>query len=490
MNHFPIFMDMQGRRALVVGGTKAAAQKANLLLRAGARVLVVDPRPKWKMPALIDNPLIEFVQRDIREQDLDDVHLVIAASANETQNLIVSNRAQARGLPVNVVDRPDLCSFIMPAIVDRSPMIVAISSGGASPILARLIRAKIEALLPQTLGALAGLAQAFRTQVSRRLAPFHRRRFWEDALESDVVQSVCSKDIDGAADLLLQHISENACQAEHLCETHCRYPERCHGQRLGEVWLVGAGPGDPDLLTIKAHRLMQRCDVVLHDRLVPAALLDRIRRDADIIDVGKAPGGVGWPQDRINKVMIDRARAGDRVLRLKCGDPMIFGRGGEELDALRQAGVRCSIVPGITAGSAVASESGVALTDRRSARHCLFTNGRALAETSIPNLEALRAIGATLIVYMAYPWLSEIRDRLLQAGFPAKTAILIASSASRPDFQEKVSCLERLSKTAFAQKSPSLLVVGDAIGDARHRTELRLSFGGTGASIDPMKALR
>jgi len=275
MNYLPIFMEMQGRLALVVGGSKAAAKKADLLIRVGARVLVVDPDPGRNMRALIDRSLVDFARRKLREQDLNGANLIIAASVDETQNHTASELARTHGLPVNVVDRPALCSFIMPAFVDRSPMIVAISSGGTSPVLARLIRAKIEALLPQNLGLLAGLAQAFRNQVSRRLAEFRRRRFWEDVLEGDVAEQVYSNDIDGATDRLQLRIDDNACQAEDLCEGYCQFPQYCRGRRLGEVWLVGVGPGDPDLLTLKAIRLMQRCDVVLHDRLVSPAIIDR-----------------------------------------------------------------------------------------------------------------------------------------------------------------------------------------------------------------------
>ena len=308
-----------------------------------------------EMQALAGEPLVTVIRRAFEPVDLEGVEIVVAADESDDENRRVSNAAQACRLPVNVVDHPGLCSFIMPAFVDRSPVMVAVSSGGASPVLARLVRAKIEALLPQKLGMFAGLAQAFREQVMRRLPPFARRRFWEDALEGDIADRAYAGSLDDAAERLQDLIDAEACPAAHPCRTACRHPERCLGRRQGEVWLVGAGPGDPDLLINKALHLMQRCDVVLHDRLVPRAVLDRIRRDAELIPVGKAPGGKGWPQNVINALMIERTKAGDRVLRLKCGDPMIFGRGGEERDALLHAGIPVTVVPGITAGVAAAS---------------------------------------------------------------------------------------------------------------------------------------
>lgn len=460
MDYFPIFMNLQGRRALVVGGTEAAAQKARLLLRAGASLRLVAEHVGAEMKELTGEPLVTVEKRALEDRDLDDVQIVIAASVDEAENRLAKHLADARNLPYNVVDQPANCSFIMPAFVDRSPVMVAVSSGGASPVLARLVRARIEALLPETLGMFAALAQAFREQVMRRVAPFRRRRLWEDALEGEAADLAYAGDLDRAGDVLQQRIDAEACVADASCLTACRHPERCLGQRRGEVWLVGAGPGDPDLLTNRALRLMQRCDVVLHDRLVPPAILDRVRRDAEIIAVGKAPGGKGWPQELIHQLMIDRAKAGDRVLRLKCGDPMIFGRGGEERDALIEAGIPVSIVPGITAGLAAASEAAIALTDRRVSRQCLITNGRALAEMDVDDLAALRRQRSTLVVYMARPWLNAIRTRLLAAGFPSDMPALLASSASRPEADRLRRTIDDLDRVPFDGMRPSMLFIG------------------------------
>lgn len=462
MDYFPIFMSLQGRTALVVGGTEAAAQKARLLLRAGATLQVVAEHVGPEMQALLGEPLVTHHGRPLDDADLDDAVLVITASAGDDENRRAFQLAEARRLPVNAVDRVDLCSFIMPAFVDRSPVMVAVSSGGASPVLARLVRAKIEALLPQKLGSFAALAQAFRQQVMRRIAPLHRRRFWEDALEGAPADRAFADDMEGAADLLQKQIDGEACQAVAACRTVCQHPEHCLGRRLGEVWLVGAGPGDPDLLTNKALRLMQRCDIVLHDRLVPDAILDRIRRDAERISVGKAPGGKGWPQDKIDQLMIERARAGDRVLRLKCGDPMIFGRGGEEKDALIEAGIPVTIVPGITAGLAAASEACLALTDRRSAGQCLFTHGKALAHMDIGDLAAIERQRSTVVVYMARPWIAEIRSRLAAAGFPDHTPAVLASSVSRPGSTRMASSIGKMSFQSFDDQQPTLLIIGRA----------------------------
>lgn len=461
MDYFPMFMNLQGRTALVVGGTEAAAQKARLLLRAGSNLEVVAENIGPEMEALIDEPLVMVFRRPFAPKDLDGVTLAIASSEDEDENTLVSRSAQARGLPVNVVDQPTLCSFIMPAFIDRSPVMVAVSSGGASPVLARLIRARIEALLPQKLGSFAALAQAFRQQVMQRLPAAVRRRFWEDALEGEPADHAFRGDIEAASDLLQSQIETEACQADIPCKMICRHPECCLSKRKGEVWLVGAGPGDPDLLTNKALRLMQRCDVVLHDRLVPDAILDRIRRDAEIIPVGKAPGGKGWPQDAINTLMVERAKAGDRVLRLKCGDPMIFGRGGEERDALRAAGIPVTVVPGITAGLAAASEAGVALTDRRLARHCIVTHGSALIAMSRDELDVLDRNGTTILVYMARPWLDHIRHHLLDAGFSKDMPALLTTAASRQDAEWSLTSLDKLGASSAEGDQPVLLIIGD-----------------------------
>ena len=480
MDYFPIFMNLQGRTVLVVGGTEAAAQKARLLLRAGATLQVVAKHVGPEMQSLIGEPLVTLSSRSFQPFDLDAACLVIASSDDERENKTVSDAAQARGLPVNIVDQTELCSFIMPAFVDRSPVMVAVSSGGASPVLARLVRSKIEALLPQKLGAFAGLAQAFREQVMRRLPAAARRRFWEDTLEGDIADQTYTGDPEGAADRLQARIDAEACAADHPCRNVCRHPERCLSKRRGEVWLVGAGPGDPDLLTNKALRLMQRCDVVLHDRLVPSAVLDRVRRDAEIISVGKSPGGKGWPQDAINQVMIDRAKAGDRVLRLKCGDPMIFGRGGEERDALIQAGIPVTVVPGVTASVAAASEGGFPLTDRRIARQCLITHGQALSAMPIDDLAALRRQQMTLVVYMARPWIADIASQLIAAGYSVQTPAVLASSVSRPDTNQIVSSIGKMSLASVDNEEPALLIIGKGVeapcAEEDTGTELEAAF--------------
>ncbi len=466
MDYLPIFMNLQGQAALLVGGTEAAAQKARLLLRAGARLRIVDPLPSPEIKGFIGEPLVEYRCKTLDKTDLDGIKLVIAASEDDGENRQAYRLAEARCLPVNTVDQLDLCSFIMPAFVDRSPMMIAISSGGASPVLARLVRAKIEALLPQKLGAFTAIAQAFRQQVMRRIAPFHRRRFWEGALEGKPADLAFNGQLDAAADSLQDQIEIESCRARAACKTVCRHPERCHGKRQGEVWLVGAGPGDPDLLTNKALRLMQRCDVVLHDRLVPPAILDRIRRDAETIPVGKAPGGQGWSQPRINRLMIQRAKAGDRVMRLKCGDPMIFGRGGEERDALIEAGIAVTIVPGVTAGLAAAGEAGLALTDRRLAKQCVMMNGSSLVETPIDDLASLYRQHSTLVIYMARPWLDDIKGCLLAAGFPAETPAVLASATSRPEASQVSTSLGSLTGAETDDRQPVLLIIGEASAGA------------------------
>jgi uroporphyrin-III C-methyltransferase/precorrin-2 dehydrogenase/sirohydrochlorin ferrochelatase len=322
MDFLPLFHNLQGRNVLVVGGGEVALRKARLLADAGARLRVVAREVDAQLLEMVVQSAGESYLRGYQEADLHACVLVVAASDDKALNAEVSVQAQARGIPVNVVDAPKLCSVIFPAIVDRSPLIVAVSSAGDAPVLARLIRAKIETWIPSAYGQLAGLAKKFRDQVKALLPDVQQRRvFWEEVFQGPVAERMLAGQGAEAERLLAERVAGGAPKA------------------LGEVYLVGAGPGDPDLLTFRALRLMQQADVVLYDRLVAAPIIELCRRDAERIYVGKRRADHALPQDEINRLLIEQAKLGKRVLRLKGGDPFIFGRGGEEIEELAAEGI-------------------------------------------------------------------------------------------------------------------------------------------------------
>lgn len=333
MDYLPLFHKLVGRRCLVVGGGQVAFRKLRTLCEAGAAITVVAPQIDHAIRTLA----LEYAQLTVQERpfvspDLHEAVLVIVATDDKVLNENISKLAQAQNIDVNVVDQPELCTVIFPAIVDRSPVQVAISTGGTSPVLARLLRGQIEALLPARLGKLAELARRYRDKAKATVKnPTARRVFWESVLQGPVPQQVYAENMVLAASMLESQL-ENAEQS-----------------RVGEVYLVGGGPGDPDLLTFRALRLMQQADVVLYDRLVSPQVLDMVRRDAERIFVGKKAGSHPVTQANINDKLVELARQGKRVLRLKGGDPFIFGRGGEEIEQLSDQGVRFQVVPGITA---------------------------------------------------------------------------------------------------------------------------------------------
>nr|MBO2511505.1 uroporphyrinogen-III C-methyltransferase [Gammaproteobacteria bacterium] len=341
MDFLPLFHNLKGRPVLLVGGGEVALRKARLLAGAGAALRVVAPEVHDELRGLAT----ETLRRGYQASDLDGVVLAVAATDDSALNAQVSTDAQARSIPVNVVDAPQLCTVIFPAIVDRSPLLVAVSSGGDAPVLARLIRARIETWIPAAYGQLAGLAKKFRGKVKQLLPDVQQRRvFWEEAFQGRVAESVFAGKPAEAERLLEEQLAGAAPRA------------------LGEVYLVGAGPGDPDLLTFRALRLMQQADVVLYDRLVAPAILDLCRRDAERLYVGKRRAEHSLPQEQINRKLVELARQGKRVLRLKGGDPFIFGRGGEEIEELAAHGIPFQVVPGITAASGCAAYAGIPLT--------------------------------------------------------------------------------------------------------------------------------
>ncbi len=451
MDYLPICIDLRGRPCLVVGGGEVAARKVALLERAGARVTVVAPELGAALSERRKAGGIQHVGRDFRDQDLDGVALVVAATDDPETNAQVSLAARARGLPVNVVDDPGASTFVMPAIVDRSPILVAVTSGGRAPVLARLLRARLEAWIPAGYGRLAGLAGRFRRRVQQRLPHIRaRRRFWERVFEGPIAEEVLAG-------------QEERAEAEMaaLLERAAAEPEPA----VGEVYLVGAGPGDPDLLTFRALRLMQKADVVLYDRLVAPAILDRVRRDAERIYVGKRRAHHSLRQEEINDLLIRLAREGKRVLRLKGGDPFLFGRGGEEIERLAEAGVPFQVVPGITAASGCAAYAGIPLTHRDYAQSVAFVTGHTQDGAVELDWPALARPQQTVVFYMGLSNAPVIAERLIAHGRAPETPVAVISQGTTPEQRVHITTLEGLAETLEREsvRAPSVIIVGEVV---------------------------
>jgi uroporphyrin-III C-methyltransferase/precorrin-2 dehydrogenase/sirohydrochlorin ferrochelatase len=450
MDLLPIFLDVRNRLCLVIGGGEVASRKVALLREAGARVRVVAPALAEALQALRETGAIEVREGPFAPEDLEGAWLVVAATGDRAVNARVSELARARGTPVNVVDQPELCTFVVPSIIDRSPVVVAVSTGGAAPVLARLIRARLETLLPATYGRLAALSAAFRERVKAHFPrPLDRRKFWERVLQGPVAEMVFSGREPAAHRAL-----------EALLESTPR-----DGPRMGEVYLVGGGPGDPDLLTFRALRLMQQADVVVHDRLVAKEVLDLCRRDAERIYVGKERDNHAMPQEDINQLLARLARQGKRVLRLKGGDPFIFGRGGEEIETLAAEGVPFQVVPGVTAASGCASYAGIPLTHRDYAQSCVFVTGH-LKDGSVDlNWPALAQPQQTVVFYMGLKGLDAICRELQRHGMLATTPAALVQQGTTRRQRVFTGTLETLPEVVRreAPRPPTLIIVGDVV---------------------------
>ena len=435
MKHLPLFFDLAGRRVVVVGQGPAADRRAELARSAGAAV---------------------FQLETASAADLRGAVAVFVATGNLDSDTDARRAAKAAGVPVNVADRPGIGDFILPAIIDRDEVVVAVSTGGASPSLATLLRARIEALLPERTGALARLAQTFRVQAKALIIdPARRRAFWSRLVDGPAARLALAGDDISARRVALSELND----------------ARRALKPVGIAHIVGAGPGDPDLLTLRAAQLLQEADAILHDELVPQAILNRARREAELVPVGKRKGRASWAQADIEAEMILRVRAGQTVVRLKGGDPFIFGRGAEEVDALRAAGLPVSVVPGITAALGAASAAGIPLTDRRIASSVTFMSGHAAAQSGG---------GHTYVVYMGATEAASVRDRLLDAGTAPTTPVAIVENGTRPDQRVSVGRLADLARlalphTARSDAGPSLIIVGDVAALAVTADEPRLA---------------
>lgn len=449
MDFLPIFLNLKGARCLVVGGGGVAARKAGLLAGCGASVTIVAPELGEVLAAEKAAGRIEHIAARFEPAHLAGAALVVAATDERAVNEAVSRAAKSRDLPVNVVDAPDLCSFIFPSIVDRSPMIVAVSTGGASPVLSRLTRARLETMLPAAYSHLARMAGALRGRVQRHFTnPAQRRLFWEKMLGGDFADQVLAGKTAQAQDYFDAQLAAAA-----------DAPPR------GEVYLVGAGPGNPDLLTFRALKLMQQADVVVHDHLVSPAIVELCRRDAQRIYVGKERNNHTLRQEDINILLVRLAKEGRRVLRLKGGDPFIFGRGGEEIETLSANGISFEVVPGITAASGVASYAGIPLTHRDHAHACVFVTGHLKDGSMDLDWPGLARPQQTVVFYMGLHGLPVLCRELVAHGLPATTPAAIVQQGTTRRQRSLIGTLATLPQQAEEArlKPPTLIIVGEVV---------------------------
>ena len=449
MRYFPIFLDTIDLTCLVVGAGEVAARKVELLLKTSANITVVAPWACDTVQRFAKEEKIKLIVRPYIESDLSNQQMVFVATDNSELNAQIHDQARAQKILVNVVDNTPLCQFITPSIVDRSPIIIAMSSGGVAPVLLRYLRQKLESVIPQKVSLLGQFSEKFRESVKKRFKSVTERRyFWEDVLDGDIAENILQGNEQVAEQKFLEKL--NAPEAS---------------KTVGEVYLVGAGPGDPDLLTFRALRLMQKADVVVYDRLVSPEILELVRRDAEKIYVGKAKSKHTIPQDEINELLAKEALAGNRVVRLKGGDPFIFGRGGEELETLIKHGVSFQVVPGITAASGAASYAGIPLTHRDHAKSVVFATGH-LQDNSINlNWQGLAQPDQTIVFYMGLTGLPIICEQLVKHGLAATTPIAMVQSATTPQQKVVTGTLEDIQQKAEAAeiKPPALIIVGSVV---------------------------
>ena len=432
----------------MVGGGDVAARKTALLLRAGGRVTVLSPALGSAFDKYVAEDKVAHRAASFSAEHVTGYALVIAATDNDAVNREVAAAAKARRVPVNVVDQPALCSFILPSIIDRAPVIVAVSSGGASPVLARLLRARLESLIPASYGRLAALAGSFRSQVKARVKPAERRRFWERVLQGPIAELVFSGRDEDAHKALQQAIDDTRISL-----------------RGGEVYLVGGGPGDPDLLTFRALRLMQQADVVVYDRLVSQPVLDLVRLEAERIYAGKERALHTVPQEDINHLLVRLAKEGKRVVRLKGGDPFIFGRGGEEIATLMDEGIPFQVVPGITAASGCASYAGIPLTHRDHSQSVVFVTGHMQDGSMDLNWPALAQPRQTIVFYMGLHGVDVLCRELIAHGLPPATPAALIQQGTTPQQRVLSADLATLPQVVHRShvKAPTLIIVGEVV---------------------------
>lgn len=451
MDYFPAFLKLDGKPVLLVGGGTVAARKARLLLDAGAKLTIVTPETIAAVDELVETRDVRLLRRLFRADDVDGHWLVVSATGVLNVERAVAQACDNAKVFCNAVDDTDNCSFITPAVIDRSPIVVAISSGGAAPVLARKLKSMIEVLLPARVGTLAALAGRWRTRVFAELPSFASRlRFWERVFDGEVADEVYAGRPQ-AADEILENLL--AVEADD---------SRQHAKR-GFAWLTGAGPGDPDLVTLKALQALQSADVILHDRLVSREVLALARRDAEKISVGKTPGCVQNAQEQTTALLVRLVADGKRVCRLKGGDPFIFGRGGEEAEALSAAGLPYAVIPGITAAAGCAASAGIPLTHRDSAQSLVLLTGHGKGSVDTLDWPSLARDRQTLAVYMGVRRFPELMQNLTAHGRSADTPVAIIERGTTPDERVVRGTLGQLPMLAKAHgiSSPAILIIGD-----------------------------
>lgn len=448
MEFLPVCLKLTDAPVLLVGGGTVATRKARLLLRAGANVTVVAPDIDPELQRLLAEHGGVWQQETYREVDLHGRKLAIAATPDRSVNRQVYRDASALSIPVNVVDTPELCTFIFPSLVDRDPVLVAISSSGRSPVLTRILRRQIEALIPAAYGRLAEFAGRLRRRVSDAIpADSPRRLFWEQTLEGTIAEQVLAGRGKEAEQLLEERLAQTS------------------GEPMGEVYLVGAGPGDPDLLTFKAARMLQCADVVLYDRLVATEIIDMARRDAERIYVGKRRAKHSLPQNEINQLLVDLARQGKRVVRLKGGDPFVFGRGGEEIEQLAAEGIPFQVIPGITAANGAACYAGIPLTHRDHAQSVRFVAGYLKGDNVEHDWSALQSSTETLVFYMGLMGLPEICEQLQAHGRAPDTPVALVERGTKLEQRVLVGTLGTMVDIVAREQptAPTIIIVGNVV---------------------------
>lgn len=445
MNYFPIFANLAGRPVLVVGGGSVAARKISLLLDAGAQVRVVANQLNAELSALAAENKILWLAEEFRAEHIRTVFLIIAASSDQALNQRVFQLAESCQKPVNVVDDRDYCSFIFPSIINRNPIQIAVSSSGSAPVLARLLREKLEALLPPSLGDMAEISGRWRDAVKAKLKSVtERRRFWEKQFNGRFAALVKNQQTAQAEQELAKQLEQN--------------------YQGGFVSLVGAGPGDAGLLTLKGLQEIQQADVVLYDALVSDGILSLVRRDAERIFVGKRARGGRTPQEDTNALMVRLAREGRRVVRLKGGDPFVFGRGGEELETLARHQIPFSVVPGITAAVGATAYAGIPLTHRDYAQSAVFVTGHRKADAPDIEWQTLARSRQTLVIYMGALKAALIAERLQQHGRSPDTPAAVISQGTLPAQKTATGTLANLAELAETAPNPALIVIGEVVG--------------------------
>ena len=450
MEFLPLFLNIREQHCVIVGGGEVALRKAILLIKAKANLSLISPQFISQLQDLYEEGRCKLLQEEFVAEQLEGASIVIAATNNKNTNARVAKAADKKNIPVNVVDQPELCSFIMPSIVDRSPVVVAISSSGRSPVLTRKIKELNETLISNREGQLAELLGAFREKIRNKYPDFIERvKFWESLLESEVTELVYSGNESGARQLIEDKLKQSD-----------------QTEAIGEVYLVGAGPGDPDLLTLRALRLMHKADVVLYDRLVSQEIMDKLRPDAEKIHVGKASSNHPVEQETINEMLVRLALSGKRVLRFKGGDPFIFGRGGEEIESLSKANIPFQIVPGITAASGCASYAGIPLTHRDHAQSVRFLTGHLKDNTLNLDWANLIQEQETLVFYMGLLGIKTICEQLIDHGMDAEMPIAVVQQGTTKTQRVVTADLKTMPAVVDTEKlkAPTIIIIGRVVG--------------------------